>query len=208
MEYDMNTADALQSIFTQRINHALDNYRKYTAIRKEHEKFLKNSRNVCHDSWRIHKKLYDERFGRVYVQTARGQGKQRELEEYLSLLEEGRDVKVVTSKDISLKKFEKPITLKAVIEDKDLFFPEPWRREISDAIYKEFLNQLAEECDLKTYFQTCNPYEWKPIVRHDDYIFSGKYVYPYYMNNALLCNIVKDSIFEVIDTMKGITHDN
>ena len=178
-------------------------YRTNLLMRQEREKFLKNSKNVCHSSWRIHKKLYDERYGKVYCCAARGQGKQRELDEYLSLLEEGRDVKVITSKDISKNQFTKPITLRGIIEDKDLFFPEPWRREIGDAIYKEFLNQLTKECDPKTYLHTCNPYEWKPIIREDAYTFSAKYVYPYYMSNALLCNIVKDSIFEVIDTMKG-----
>lgn len=189
----------------------IDKYYKYTVMRQEREKFLKNSRNVCHDSWHIHKKLYDERFGKVYFHVARGQGKQRELEEYLNLLEEGRDVKVMTSKDISVKKFEKPITLRGIIEDKDLFFPGPWRKELNDkideAIYKEFYKKIAEEAKPKLYIDTVNPYDWKPLVRPDTYIFHCNYVYPPYMRDAFLCNIVKDSIFEVIDNMKGEIDD-
>jgi hypothetical protein len=184
-----------------------DAYRKYTAMRKERERFLKNSRNVCHTAWNIHRKLYDERFSKVYLQVARGQDKQRALEEYLSLLEEGRDVKVVTSKDITAKKFEKPITLKDIIEDKDLFFPDPWRKRmdelINEAIYKDFAKHIAKEYESKMYIDTTNPYEWKPKVAPDAYIFHGDYVYPHYMGDAFLCNIVKDSILEVIDTMKG-----
>lgn len=72
-----------------------EKYRKYLNMRKERERILKESRYVCHSTWNIHKKLYNERFKKVYMYIGRGNGHWRTIDRCLDLLESGRDVEVI-----------------------------------------------------------------------------------------------------------------
>lgn len=68
-------------------------YRTYLELRKEREKFLKSLCKKRSCDWRIEKKLLDAGGlgDHVYLYLARGQSRQRSMEEYLDLLESGRD---------------------------------------------------------------------------------------------------------------------
>ena len=81
----------------------IEKYRTNLLMRKEREKFLKNSAYVCHEAWRIHKKLYQERFGRMYYWIARGNHRWRDTEYFFDLLESGRDVQVMNARDAFTK---------------------------------------------------------------------------------------------------------
>lgn len=77
-------------------------YRKYLNMRKERERILKETRYVCHSAWNIHRKLYDERFRKVYLYLGRGNGHWRMLDRYLDLLESGRNVEVMNFTETTL----------------------------------------------------------------------------------------------------------
>ena len=81
-----------------------EKYRKHLAMRKEQERLLKNFKYVNHAEWRIRKKLYEERFSKVYFYMARGNGKWRAIDEYLDILESGRDIEIFNAKHV----FKKP----------------------------------------------------------------------------------------------------
>ena len=91
----MSITESLQNIFTQRINRSIEKYRTNLIMRKEREDLLKKSRNVCHATWSIHRKLYEKRFGKVYYFPARGSATSgRDIDRFFELLESGRDVEV------------------------------------------------------------------------------------------------------------------
>jgi hypothetical protein len=91
----MSVTETLQRIFTQRIDKSIEKYRTNLMMRKEREDFLKKSRNVCHATGSIHRKLYNERFGKVYYFPARGSTTSgRNMGLFLELLESARDVEV------------------------------------------------------------------------------------------------------------------
>ena len=167
----------------------LEKYFKYTAMREEREKFLKNSRYVCHAAWSIHKKLYEERFSKVYLYLGRGNGKWRIIDEYLDLLESGRDVTIMNARD-AFTKPSKPGWY-SYLND-----------QIKDKLYEEFAKQLVAENPLRQMYHV-NHTEWEPIVRPDAYTLNTNYMYNNFLWGNLACNIVKDSIFEIIDNAKG-----
>ena len=170
----------------------LEKYFKYTAMREEREKFLKNSKYVCQAEWSIHKRLYQERFSKVYLYLGRGNGKWRAIDDYLDLLESGRDVTVMNARDA----FAKP--------------PKPdWysylNDRIKDKLYEEFAKTLVAESPFCQMYHV-NHTEWEPIVRPDAYAYRNNYIYNNWLWGNLAYGVVKESIAELIE--KGDTNEN
>ena len=70
----------------------------YCELRSQKDKFLEAVREMRHCDWAIHKKLKEA--NRIYILPARGQCKMTQLELYTTLMNEGRDVKVIRANDI------------------------------------------------------------------------------------------------------------
>ena len=164
----------------------VEKYRKYTALRKEREDFLARSTCICYAEWNIHKKLYQERFSKRYLYLARGNGKWRAIDDYLDALEAGRDVTVMNARDA----FTKPTQLGCYKYLNDPF---------SDLLYKEFQRQLITDWTKDYIYQ----FEFKPIVRPDAYTISNHYIYNNYLWSNLALNVVKESMYELINDTKG-----
>ena len=107
-----------------------------------------------HD-WKIHKILDETR--RVYVCPARGTNKvQTQLELYVELMNQGKDITFVRKKDLPKKD---PFKVYKEFLDKDLICNRepPW---LQDAIDKYF------EEEMKKYLKKDRE-NWKPIIRMD-----------------------------------------
>lgn len=70
----------------------------YYELHSQNDKFLEAVREMRHCDWSIHKKLKE--VNRVYIIPARGQNKMSQLELYATLMNEGRDVKIIRANDI------------------------------------------------------------------------------------------------------------
>lgn len=165
-------------------------YFKYLALRKEREDFLARYTCVCHAEWLIHKKLYQERYGKLYFYMGRGNGKWRTIDKLLDALEEGRDVTVMNARTA----FKKPTQLGCY-----RYLHDP----IMDRVYEEFRRQLITDWTRDYIY----PLEFKPMVEPDAYVIGNHYIYNNYLWGNTVCNVVKESIYELIDDAKGENDD-
>lgn len=103
--------------------------------------------------WKIHKILDEAK--RVYICPARGNCKlYNQLELYVDLLAQNKDVKVIRAGDV-----KKAVTLKDVIIDKDLYFNtvSPWRRDALDKYFEEEMKKWLGDYKM----------DWKPKIAYD-----------------------------------------
>lgn len=165
----------------------LEKYFKYTELRKEREKFLAKYTGVCYAEWNIHKKLYQERFSKVYLYLGRGNGKWRQIDDLLDLLEAGRDVTVMNAS----KAFKKPTQLGYY-----RYLNDP----IKDGLYEEFRKQLITDWT-KEYIY---PYEFKPMVEPDAYIYRNNYMYNNFLCGDLAFAAFKDASQELVKELEDM----
>lgn len=168
----------------------LEKYLKYTAMRQERERFLKEYRNVSHATWSIHKKLYQERYSKVYLYLGRGNGKWRAIDDYLDLLEAGRDVTIMNARD-AFTKPPKPTQLGCY-----RYLHDP----IMDRVYEEFRRQLITDWT-KDYIY---PFEFKPIVRPDAYTLNTNYIYDNYLCGDLALMAFKEASQELVKELEDL----
>jgi hypothetical protein len=172
-----------------------EKYCTYLELRKEREKFIKSLSNKRSCDWLIEKKLLDAGGlgDHVYLYLARGQNRQRSMEEYLRHVEAGRDVTIVNAKDA----FVKPFTRRDVIIDKDLLEAEHWfnerlNAEVQKCLYEEICKRSVTDWT-NNYLDPVYKTEWKPIIAPDAYIYHPKYGYDY-----VLCPQMLYSGFKVV----------
>ena len=169
----------------------LEKYFKYTAMREERERFLKESTCVCHAEWSIHKKLYQERFSKAYLYLARGNDKWRAIDEYLDLLESGRDVTVMNAS----RAFKKPTQLGCY-----RYLNDP----IMDRIHEEFRRQLITDWTRDYLY----PFDFKPMVEPDAYIYRNNYVYNNFLCGDLAFIAFKEVSQELVKELEGEKDEN
>ena len=162
-------------------------YMHYITLRKERERFLKEYRNVCHADWLIHKKLYEERSSDVYLYLGRGNGKWRAIDNYLDLLESGRDVTIMNAS----KAFKKPTQLGCY-----RYLHDP----IMDRVYEEFRRQLITDWT-KDYIY---PFEFKPMVEPDAYVYKNNYMYNNFLCGDLAFMAFKEASQELVKELEDL----
>lgn len=168
----------------------LEKYLKYTAMREEREKFLKTYGTVCHATWSIHKRLYQERYSKAYLYLARGNGKWRAIDEYLDLLEAGRDVTIMNASK-AFRKPPKPTQLGCYRYLTD---------QIKDRLYEEFRKQLITDWT-KDYIY---PFEFKPMVEPDAYIYRNNYMYNNFLYGDLAFMAFKEVSQELVKELEDL----
>lgn len=136
---------------------------------------------INHHDWKIHKILDEAK--RVYICPARGNGKpERTLRMYKELLEEGKEIVVVRSADISKK--DSKIGRRALLNlDMDLICNSkyPWIQDAIDRyIEEEMKKSLQEKND-----------GWTPKVRFDSWVIDESL----YFDQILWDRLVLDKRF-------------
>lgn len=181
-----------------------EKYCTYLALLKERDKFIKSLSNKRSCDWLIEKKLLDAGGlgDHVYLYLARGQSRQRSMEEYLRHVEAGRDVTIVNAKEA----FVKPFTMRDVVIDKDILESERWlnkrlNEEIQKALYKEICKRSVTDWT-NNYLNPVYRTDWSPIIGPDAYVYSPKYGYDYIFRPQLLYSgfkVVQEELERLVD---------